>query len=114
MSWLHARTAAHLRVVGDVWMNGGMNLYTKNGRPLQVSGDSVYSRSGTYVGRIANGKVYDPSGRYAGTIVGDRVVYRGTDSATMSSVTISANRVGSASASAAGSAVWGDEPDLPD
>ena len=79
-------------------MNGGMNLYTKNGRPLQVSGDSVYSRSGTYVGRISNGKVYDPSGRYAGTIVGDRVVYRGTDSATMSSATISANRVGSASA----------------
>ena len=70
----------------------------------------MYSRSGTYGGRISNGKVYDPSGRYAGTIV----VYRGTDSATMSSATISANRIGSASATAVGSAVWGDEPDLPD
>jgi len=46
------------------------SLYTKNGRPLQVSGNNLYSRSGKYVGRIRGGKVYDPSGRYAGTIVG--------------------------------------------
>ena len=29
-----------------------MDLYTKNGRPLQVQGDNVYSRSGRIVGRI--------------------------------------------------------------
>jgi hypothetical protein len=60
------------------------SLYTRNGRPLQVSGSNLYSRSGTYVGRISGSKVYDPSGRYAGTIVGDRVVYRSTDSAFIS------------------------------
>ncbi len=90
------------------------SLYTKNGRPLQVSGNSVYSRSGKYVGRISSGKVYDPSGRYAGTIVGDRVVYRSTESASISGPSVSAPRVGSAAANAVGSAIWGDEPNFPD
>ncbi|AQP51884.1 4-fold beta flower protein [Tessaracoccus flavescens] len=91
-----------------------MNLYTKNGRPLQVSGDSLYSRSGTYLGAISNGKVYDPRGRYAGTIDGDRVVYRSTDSASMGSATTSGNRAGIATANRVGSATWGDEPNFPD
>lgn len=91
-----------------------MNLYTKNGRPFQVSGNTVYSRSGKHIGHISNGKVYDPSGRYAGTIDGDRVVYRSIDSATISSPTIAGPSVGSAAASAVGSAIWGDEPNFPD
>lgn len=90
------------------------DLYTKNGRPLQRSGDSLYARSGRFLGRIRNGKVYDPAGRYAGTIVGDRVVYRGTDSATVGSPSTSAGRAGSARANRAGSAIWGDEPAFPD
>jgi hypothetical protein len=90
------------------------SLYTRNGRPLQVSGSNLYSRSGTYVGRISGSKVYDPSGRYAGTIVGDRVVYRSTDSAFISGPSVSASRAGSAAAYAAGSAIWGDEPNFPD
>jgi hypothetical protein len=90
------------------------SLYTKNGRPLQVSGNNVYSRSGKYVGRMSGGKVYDPSGRYAGTIVGDRVVYRSTESASISGPSVSAACVGSAAANAVGSAIWGDEPNFPD
>ena len=90
------------------------DLYTKNGRPLQQSGDKLYSRSGRYLGRIQNGKVYDPSGRYAGTIVDDRVVYRSTDSASIASPSVSANRVGTARANRVGSAMWGDEPPFPD
>jgi hypothetical protein len=88
------------------------SLYIKNGRPLQVSGSNVYSRSGTYLGRMSGEKVYDPSGRYAGTIVGDRVVCRSTDSPSISGPNVSAPRSGSASAHAAGSA-WGDEPNFP-
>ena len=61
------------------------DLYTKNGRPLQRSGDNLYSRSGRYLGRVRNGKVYDPDGKYAGTIVGDRVVDRSADGATIGS-----------------------------
>ena len=90
------------------------DLYTKNGRPLQRTGDSLYSRSGRYLGRIRNGKVYDPNGKYAGTIAGDRVVYRGTDSASVGSPSTAANRAGSARANRAGSAIWGDEPPFPD
>lgn len=90
------------------------DLYTKNGRPLQRSGDNLHSRSGRYLGRIRNGKVYDPSGRYAGTIVGDRVVYRSIDSATIGSPSVAANRVGTARANMVGSAIWGDEPAFPD
>jgi len=109
---LHVRPRV---IVSGPWGNRRMSdLYTKNGRPLQRSGDSLYSRSGRYVGRIRNGKVYDPSGRYAGTIVGDRVVYRGTDSATLGSPSTSAGRAGSARANRVGSAIWGDEPSFPD
>jgi hypothetical protein len=91
-----------------------MDLYTKEGRPLQVSGNTVYSRSGTVVGRIKGEKVYGTDGRYVGTIVSDRLVYRSTDSAGISSPFTAANRAGSARANRAGSAIWGDEPDIPD
>ena len=91
-----------------------MDLYTKNGKPLQVSGDIVYSRSGQVVGRIKGDKVYGTDGRYVGTIDGDRLVYRSTQSAGISSPFSVANRAGSARANRAGSAIWGDEPDIPD
>lgn len=91
-----------------------MGLYTKNGRPLQLSGDTVYSRSGRVVGRIHGSKVFGTNGRYVGTIAGDRLVYRSTDSAGIGSPLTAANRVGTASANVVGSAIWGDEPDVPD
>lgn len=91
-----------------------MDLYTKNGRPLQVSGDDVYSRSGKIVGRVRGERVFGTDGRYVGTIVGDRLVYRSTDSAVISSPFSAANRAGSAHANRAGSAMWGDEPNIPD
>lgn len=85
-------------------------LYTKNGRPLRVSGDDIFDRSGRHVGRRRGNKVYGPDGRYAGTIVGDRVVHRSTDSAAISSPFAPRAGTGSASANRAGSALWGDEP----
>jgi len=91
-----------------------MNLYTKNGRPLQVSGDKVYSRSGTIVGRIRQDRVYGTDRRYVGTIVGERLVYRSTHCADASSSFSVANRAGSARANRVGSAIWGDEPNIPD
>ena len=91
-----------------------MSLYTKNGKPLQVSGDTVYSRSGKVVGRIKNEKVYGPNGRYVGTITSDRLVYRSTDGASISSPFSAANRADSGLANASASAIWGDEPDIPD
>jgi hypothetical protein len=91
-----------------------MDLYTKNGKPLQVSGNTVYSRSGKVVGRIKNDKVYGTDGRYVGTIVNDRLVYRSTHSATISSPFSSANKIGTARANRVGSAIWGDEPTIPD
>ncbi|WP_166868244.1 MULTISPECIES: hypothetical protein [unclassified Salinibacterium] len=74
------------------------DLYAKNGRPLRRSGDKVFARSGTYVGKVKGNYVFDPSGHYAGTIVGERVEYRSTHSARIASPSVSANRVGSASA----------------
>ncbi|WP_418951644.1 4-fold beta flower protein [Pseudomonas granadensis] len=91
-----------------------MDLYTKNGKPLQVSDVTVYSRSGKVVGRIKGEKVFGTDGRYVGTIVGDRLVYRSTQSAAISSPFAAANRVGSARAQRAGSALWGNEPDIPE
>ena len=91
-----------------------MNLYTKDGRPLEVSGDTVYSASGRVVGRIRDDKVYGPDGRYVGTITSGRLVHRSTDSAGISSPFSAANRAGSGRAHAAGSGLWGDEPDITD
>jgi hypothetical protein len=85
-------------------------LYTKNGKPLRLSGDDIFDRSGRHVGRRRGDKVYGPDGRYAGTIVRDRVVYRSTDSATIGSAFAPRAASGSASANHAGSAMWGDEP----
>jgi hypothetical protein len=74
----------------------------------------VYSRSGQVVGRIRGSKVYGPGGRYVGTVSGDRLVYRSTESAGISSTFAAADRAGTARANRAGSAIWGDEPDIPD
>ncbi|WP_219811894.1 4-fold beta flower protein [Pseudomonas syringae] len=91
-----------------------MDLYTKNGKPLQVSGTTVYSRYGKVVGRIKGEKVFGTDGRYVGSIVGDCLVYRSTQSAVISSPFAAANRTGTARAQRAGSAIWGDEPDIPE
>jgi len=91
-----------------------MALYTKNGRPLQMSADIVWSKSGKVVGRISGKKVFGQDGRYVGSIDGDRLVYRSTESAEISSSFAAANNVGSAMANSVGSAIWGDEPNIPD
>lgn len=83
-----------------------MSLYTKQGRPLQVSGDIVYSRSGRVVGRISSGKVYGLNDRYVGSIDGDRLVYRSTESGRLGSSLSGSNIVGSAMGSVVGSAIW--------
>ena len=69
-------------------------LHTKDGRPLQVSGSDVYSRSGKHIGQIRGDTVFGTDGRYAGTIVGDRVVYRSTDSAWRGSPSARAGHAG--------------------
>ncbi len=91
-----------------------LGLSTKNGRPLRVSGDKVYSRSGAAVGRIKGKKVFGPDGRYVGTISGDRLVYRSSDSASISSPFAASNRGATGAANRGASATWGEEPEIPD
>ncbi len=80
----------------------------------EVSGGIVYSKSGRVVGRINGKKVFGTDGRYVGTIEGDRLVYRSTDSAQIGSSFSAGNRAGTARANSSGSAIWGDEPNIPD
>jgi hypothetical protein len=61
-------------------------LHTKEGRPLRQSGHDLFSRSGTHVARLRGKKAYSPDGKYVGTIIGNRLVYRSTDCATVGSV----------------------------
>ena len=111
----YRRRWAAAQTVGGICVNRPMaNLYTKNGRPLTRRGDDLFSRSGAHVGRVRGDRVHAPDGRYAGTIVDDRVIYRSTDSAMISSPFAQAAGAGSASAQAPSSAAWGDEPDFPD
>lgn len=89
-------------------------IYTKDGRPLKVSGQDLISRSGKHVARIRNGKAYGSDGRYVGTIVNDRLIYRSTNSATISSPFAPRASAGHAHANRAPAAAWGDEPPIPD
>jgi hypothetical protein len=90
------------------------DLYTKRGLLLQRIDNLIYSRSGRYLGQVENQRVFDPNGRYCGTIVGDRVVYRTTDSAAVSTESAAAPHTASAHASNKGSSVWGIEPPFAD
>ena len=87
-------------------------LYTKNGVPLNVSGSSVFNPQGQNFGYIRGDRVYGLDGRYRGTVVNDRLVYRSTHSATISSSRAAHAGMSSARAARAGSAMWGDEPDI--
>ena len=91
-----------------------MDLYTKNGWPLQVAGSTVYSRSGKVVGQVNGDKVYGTDGVYIGTIAGNRLVYRSSDSAGIGASFSAADRAVVSRADYAGSAIWGEEPDIPD
>jgi hypothetical protein len=90
------------------------NLYTMNGRPLTRRGDDLFTRFGNHIGRVQGEKVFGPDGRYVGTLVGDRLVYRSIDSAHVSSAFGRQAGAASSSANAAASAVWGEEPTIPD
>jgi len=85
-------------------------LYTKNGKPLQLRGDHVFDRSGRHVGCMRGKEVFGPNGRYVGTVVGDRVIYRSTESAGRSSTFARRSCAGTAAADRARSALWGEEP----
>jgi hypothetical protein len=89
-------------------------IYTKEGRPLRLSGDDLFSRSGKHVGRVRSGKAYGPDGRYVGTVVGDRLIYRSTHSVTISSPYAPRASAGHASAKRPATATWGEEPPIPD
>lgn len=90
------------------------DMYTLNGRPLKVDGDDIFSASGEHVARLRNGKAYSSNGDYVGTVVGDRLIYRSTESATISSPFAQRASAGFSAADAAGSAQWGDEPPISD
>ncbi len=90
------------------------DLYTRSGRLLQRLGDHLYSRSGTYLGQLRNGKVYDPDGRYCGTITGDRVVYRTIDSAARGPASVAGACAATTRANRNGCSLWGVEPPFAD
>ena len=89
-------------------------MHTKNGKPLQVSGITLYSESGHVVGRIREDKVFGQDGRYVATVVGERLVYRSVDSARVAPGFSAAKRPPRALVSRSRSAVRGDEPAIPD
>ena len=87
-------------------------LYTKNGLPLERRGDDIFDSRGRHVARMRGTKAFNSRGHYLATLVGDRLVYRSTDSAALASVF--APRVGTpfARANSVGAALIGDEPDF--
>jgi hypothetical protein len=107
---------AHRRQAAQVGPNSPVIKAAKitSGKPLQQHEKHLFFRSGEHVGRIRSRKVFAPDGKYAGTIVGNRVVHRSTDSAEVTRPFAQTAPAGTAAANAAPSAVWGDEPPVPD
>jgi hypothetical protein len=89
-------------------------MHTKNGKPLQVSGTTMYTGSGQVIGRLRDGKLFGRDGRYVGTVVEERLVFRSTEAARVAPAFAAANCGARAMASLPRSAVRGDEPVLPD
>lgn len=89
-------------------------MHTKNGRPLQVAGNTWYSESGLVLGRVREDKLYDQDGRYVGTVVANRLVYRSQDSSRTAPSFSAAKRSARALTNRPRSGVRGDEPDTPD
>ena len=90
------------------------HLYTRSGRLLQLSGDHLHSRSGSYLGQVRDGKVFGPDDRYCGTIVGDRVVYRTIDSAARVAASAAPACAATTSGNHPGKSLWGQEPTFAD
>jgi hypothetical protein len=86
----------------------------EGGAAASQAGDDLFSRSGEHVAKLKGKKAYNPQGRYVGTLTSGRLIYRSTDSAAISSPFVRMASVGRATASAAGSALWGDGPPIPD
>lgn len=91
---------------------GSVTIFTKNGEPLGRSGDDLFDSSGRHVARLNGTKAFGPSGRYLATLAGDRLVFRSSDSAVIGSSFARRAASGSAHGRAAGSAIWGDEPNF--
>ena len=60
-----------------------LNTYTKNGRPLLVTGADIHDERGRQVARFSGDRAFSPRRRYVATIVGVRLIYRSTDSASI-------------------------------
>lgn len=89
-------------------------IYTKDGRPLNRSGDNLFASSGKQVGRFHGDKAYGPDGRYVATLVGIRLVYLSHDSALVRVPFSPLSFAGFSMAQIAGVAMYGDEPKFAD
>jgi hypothetical protein len=85
-------------------------VFSRDGIPYLRDGDRLFDESGTEVGRFRGSKVYNAQGRYAATLVNDRLAYRASDSASVSSPFAPSRRGGFGVSRRAGSALNGSEP----
>jgi hypothetical protein len=89
-------------------------IYTKDGRPLNRSGDSLFASSGKQVARFHGDKAYGPDGRYVATLMGSRLVYLSYDSARVGAPFSPLSFAGFSMAGIVGVAMYGDEPKFAD
>ena len=87
-------------------------IYTRDGVPLEIRGDAVFNPRGENFGYVQGDRVLGLDGQYRGSLVDGRLVHRSTDSAVLGSARAATAGSGSAHAHSAGSAIWGDEPDI--
>jgi hypothetical protein len=88
-------------------------MHTKNRRALQKAGTTLYTGSGYVVGRLRDSRLFDQDGRYVGTVVGDRLVYRASDSYKVAPAFTAAKCKARALGAVARSPVRGEEPVIP-
>ena len=87
-----------------------MIIFTKNGVPINLSGDELFDGSGKQVARLKGDKAFGPSGRYIATLVNDRLIYLASDSELVGSTFKPRTVAGFSVANIAGITTSGDKP----
>ena len=85
-------------------------IYTRDGEPINRSGNDLFDSSGLQVARMNGDKAFGPDGRYVATLVSGRLVYLHNDSANRTSSFLPRRVAGFSVARVAGIATYGDEP----
>ena len=89
-----------------------MIIYTRDGVPINRSGDDLFDASGKQVARLERDKAFAPNGSYVATLANDRLIFFVNDSQQTGSKFNPKTVTGFSETNIAGFSTYGDEPEF--